>query len=260
MTTKLAQRVASNWLRHQMRASLSKEAKGLKIPRIDSDLTRVFNKHLGVTDAKTAQFIWSLFLRASEIATSYARDGAQEEPSEQLYSLDGTETSTESGRDGAEYVEDAETADVSFTSSITITLSPVRTTGREIKKEFFRLARTFLKRAGLDAEAVWSLWTKYVADEVTYVLNNEYEEHEVRDTDRLENLMEEHGSGEFDAEGENSAGGDSWPVSASGDSIGSWYVDSGTVNLEYTNTSTGDIVQTGSASVSGTPRFSPYWD
>jgi len=265
MTTKLAKRVASKWLRRQVRAAMpSKTAKGMKVPRIDSYLAKIFKERLGVTDPRMAQFLWGMFLRAGEIATSPARYGAQEEAAQQNYTLDGTETSSASGSNGADYVEGAETADVTFTSEVTVGFAPERITGREIKVEFLRLARTLLRKNNLDENQVWGLWTKYVADDVASALDDAYEEHEVRDTDDLEDLMEEYGEGEYDAEGEfhdgSRDGGSTEMRNDSGSQISSWYVSSADVTLSYEATSSGDLVQTGSCRIYGSPRFDPHWD
>jgi len=264
MTTKLAQRVASKWLRRQVRVSMLKEAKGMKVPRIDSYLAKIFKDRLGVTDPRMAQFLWGMFVRAGEIATSSARYGAQEEAAHQNPALDGTVSASDSGRSGAEYVSDAETAEVTFTSDVYVTFAPARITGREIKREFLRLARTLLKKNGLDENEVWALWTKYVADDVASALDNAYEEHEVRDSDDLVDLMDEYGEGEYDAEGEfhdgSRDGGSTEMRNASGFNVSEWHVSSGVVNLNYDATSSGDLVQEGSCHVQGYPYFAPYWD
>lgn len=264
MTTKLANRVASKWLLRQVQAAMPKQAKGMKVPRIDNYLAKIFKDRLGVTDPRMAQFLWGMFLRAGEIATSSARYGAQEEAAQQNYTLDSTESASDKGRSGAEYVEDADTAEVTFTSDVYVTFAPVRITGREIKREFLRLARTLLKKNGLDENEVWALWTKYVADDVVHALDDAYEEHEVRDDDDLVDFMDEYGEGEFDAEGEfhdgSRDGGSTEMRNDSGTNISSWYVSYGVVRLNYDATSSGDLIQEGSCHVNGYPSFDPHWD
>jgi hypothetical protein len=265
MTTKIAKRVADKWLGRQVRTAMTKQAKGMKVPRIDSYLARIFKDRLGVTDPRMAQFLWGMFVRAGEIATEHIRYGFQEEAAEQRYTLDGKETKTVKGRNGAEYVDQAHEAEVTYTNSITVGFTPERATGREIKREFLRLARTLLKKNGLDENEVWALWTKYVASDVADALTLTYEEHEVRDEDNLEGIMDEYGEGEFDAEAEvhrpgSRDGGDTIFVNAYGDDISSWYVSYGYVRLEYEATASGDLMQTGYCQVEGSPRFNANWD
>jgi hypothetical protein len=251
-------------LKAELGRSMFRNAKGMKVPRIESYLAKIFKERLGVTDPRMAQFLWGMFLRAGEIATSPARGGAQEEAAQQSYTLWGTETSSESGRDGAEYVNDSETADVTFTSEVSVDFDPRRITGREIKVEFLRLARTLLRKNNLDENQVWGLWTKYVADDVASALDDAYEKHKVRETDDLEDLMEEFGEGEYDAYGEfhdgSRDGGNREMLNAYGSDVSSWYVSSADVTLNYEATSSGDLIQSGSCQVYGSPRFDPSWD